>query len=133
MYLHAVGLNTIASATASVLWAGQLEVAGRGRPISENGAAPPRIKSSFNRRDAAFSELIAIVTVGAIDQEPTHTAVAHLGEGDFLRAGLSGLGPVIPPKWSRVKPLLAGQPRGKSGDTLVTLTPATQAENCKNA
>ena len=63
-------------------------------------AVPPSV--------AADRERVAAMIVRAIDQDATHAHVAHLGEGDFLRAALSGHGPMIPPKWSRVKPLLAG-------------------------
>jgi len=50
--LHAIGLDQRASATASVLLAGQLEVAGRGRPISGHGAAPPPGRKSNRKHEA---------------------------------------------------------------------------------
>jgi hypothetical protein len=40
---------------------------------------------------------VAAMVVGAIDQDAAHAHVAHLGEGDLLRAGDSGHGSIIPP------------------------------------
>ena len=41
----------------------------------------------------AHLDRVAAFVVGAIDQDAPHAAIAHLSEGDFLRAGEGGHGP----------------------------------------
>jgi hypothetical protein len=46
--------------------------------------------------------------VAAIDQQAAHVGGAHLGKGDFLRAGWHGHGGIIAPTAAGVKPLDIG-------------------------
>jgi hypothetical protein len=41
----------------------------------------------------AHLDRVAAFVVGAIDQDAPHAAIAHLSEGDFLRAGEGGHAP----------------------------------------
>ena len=52
--------------------------------------------------------LAAATVIGAIDQDPANALLAHLGEGDLLRA--VGHADIIPPIAPGVKPLHLGSP-----------------------
>ena len=49
-----------------------------GLNIGQPGIIGPRI--------AAHGDQVAALVVGAVDQQPAHAAVAHLGKADLLRA-----------------------------------------------
>jgi len=52
--------------------------------------------------------LAAATVIGAIVQDPANALLAHLGEGDLLRA--VGHADIIPPIAPAVKPLHLGSP-----------------------
>ena len=51
---------------------------------------------------------VAALVIRAIDQDAAHAGGAHLGEGDFGRAGRGGHSPMIAPTGLEVKPLDIG-------------------------
>jgi hypothetical protein len=55
--------------------------------MSGEAQATEYMAAPQKKKRGSFGPLIAIVTVGVMDQEPTHIAVAHLGEGDLLAGG----------------------------------------------
>ena len=63
--------------------------------------------------------LAAATVIGAIDQDPANALLAHLGEGDLLRA--VGHADIIPPIAPAVKPLHLGSPHRLIDLVMMTL------------